>query len=78
MAPSDMGDGLIAESKHSNSTSIMLYLYHEMVVVGVFCTGKLRGGQDHAWSRRLPGTERPPGHEAGSAWPSGRILFILR
>jgi hypothetical protein len=30
--PSDMGDGLIAESKHSNSTFIMLYLYHEMVV----------------------------------------------
>jgi hypothetical protein len=27
-----MGDGLFAESKHSNSTFIMLYLYHEMVI----------------------------------------------
>jgi hypothetical protein len=25
-----MGDGLFAEAKHSNSTFIMLYLYHEM------------------------------------------------
>jgi hypothetical protein len=25
-----MGDGLFAESKRSNSTFIMLYLYHEM------------------------------------------------
>jgi hypothetical protein len=32
MTPSDMGDGLIAESKHSNSTFIMLYLYHEMAI----------------------------------------------
>jgi hypothetical protein len=24
-----MGDGLIAESKHSNSTFILLYMYHE-------------------------------------------------
>jgi hypothetical protein len=30
--PSDMGDGLITVSKHSNSTFIMLYLYHEMDV----------------------------------------------
>jgi hypothetical protein len=27
-----MGDGLIVESKHSNSIFIMLYLYHEMDV----------------------------------------------
>jgi hypothetical protein len=27
--PSKMGDGLIAESKHSNSTFILLYMYHE-------------------------------------------------
>jgi hypothetical protein len=27
-----MGDGLLAMSKHSNYTSIMLYLYHEMDV----------------------------------------------
>jgi hypothetical protein len=32
MTPSDMGDGLFAESKRSNSTFIMLYLYHEMVI----------------------------------------------
>jgi hypothetical protein len=25
-----MGDGLLVASKHSNSTFIMLYLYHEM------------------------------------------------
>jgi hypothetical protein len=25
-----LGDGLLAESKRSNSTFIMLYLYHEM------------------------------------------------
>jgi hypothetical protein len=30
--PSKMGDGLIVTSKHSNSTFIMLYLYHEMDV----------------------------------------------
>jgi hypothetical protein len=28
--PSDMGDGLFAAPKRSNSTFIMLYLYHEM------------------------------------------------
>jgi hypothetical protein len=28
----DMGDGLFAKFKHSNSTFIMLYLYHEMVI----------------------------------------------
>jgi hypothetical protein len=27
-----MGDGLFVESKCSNSTFIMLYLYHEMVI----------------------------------------------
>jgi hypothetical protein len=27
-----MGDGLFAESKQSNYTFIMLYLYHEMVI----------------------------------------------
>jgi hypothetical protein len=27
-----MGDGMFAESKHSNSTFIMLYLYPEMVI----------------------------------------------
>jgi hypothetical protein len=27
---SDMGDDLFAAAKHSNSTFIMLYLYHEM------------------------------------------------
>jgi hypothetical protein len=27
-----MGDGLFTESKHNNSTFIMLYLYHEMDV----------------------------------------------
>jgi hypothetical protein len=32
MTPSDMGDGLFVESKNSNSTFIMLYLYHEMDV----------------------------------------------
>jgi hypothetical protein len=32
MTPSNMGDGLIVESKHSNSIFIMLYLYHEMDV----------------------------------------------
>jgi hypothetical protein len=32
MTPSEMDDGLITESKHSNSTFIMLYLYHEMDV----------------------------------------------
>jgi hypothetical protein len=26
----NMGDGLFAASKHSNSTFIMLHLYHEM------------------------------------------------
>jgi hypothetical protein len=30
MTPSDMGDGSFAESKRSNSTFIMLNLYHEM------------------------------------------------
>jgi hypothetical protein len=30
--PSDVGDGLITVSKRSNSTFIMLYLYHEMDV----------------------------------------------
>jgi hypothetical protein len=30
MTPSDMGDGLFAESIRSNSTFIMLYLVHEM------------------------------------------------
>jgi hypothetical protein len=30
MTPSDMGDGLFIESKHSNSTFIMIYLVHEM------------------------------------------------
>jgi hypothetical protein len=30
MTPSDMGDGLFVESKHSNYTFIMLYLVHEM------------------------------------------------
>jgi hypothetical protein len=30
--PSDMGDGLITVSKHSNSTFIMVYLYHKMDV----------------------------------------------
>jgi hypothetical protein len=32
MTPSDMGDGLLVASKCSNSTFIMLYLYHEMDV----------------------------------------------
>jgi hypothetical protein len=27
-----MSDGLFAESKHSNSTFIMLYLYYEIVI----------------------------------------------
>jgi hypothetical protein len=27
-----MGDGMLATFKHSNSTFIMLYLYHEMEV----------------------------------------------
>jgi hypothetical protein len=31
-SPLEMGDGLLATSKHSNSTFIMLYLYHEMDV----------------------------------------------
>jgi hypothetical protein len=30
MTPSKMGDGLITVFKRSNSTFIMLYLYHEM------------------------------------------------
>jgi hypothetical protein len=30
MTSSDMGDGLFATPKHSNSTFIMLYLVHEM------------------------------------------------
>jgi hypothetical protein len=30
------------------------------------------------WSRHLSGTERPPGQEAGSVWPGGGILFVLR
>jgi hypothetical protein len=30
--PSEMGDGLFAASKCSNSTFIILYLYHEMDV----------------------------------------------
>jgi hypothetical protein len=30
MTPSDMGDGLFAVFKRSNSTFIMLSLYHEM------------------------------------------------
>jgi hypothetical protein len=30
MTPSEMGEGLITLSKHSNSTFIMLYLCHEM------------------------------------------------
>jgi hypothetical protein len=30
--PFEMGDGMLAASKHSNSTFIMLYLYHEMEV----------------------------------------------
>jgi hypothetical protein len=30
MTPSDMSDGLFAESIRSNSTFIMLYLVHEM------------------------------------------------
>jgi hypothetical protein len=32
MKPSKMGKGLIAASKHSNSTLIMLYLYHDVDV----------------------------------------------
>jgi hypothetical protein len=32
MTPSEMGDGLLAASKCSNSTFIMLYLCHEMDV----------------------------------------------
>jgi hypothetical protein len=32
MTPSDMGDGLFAVFKCSNSTFIILYLYHEMVI----------------------------------------------
>jgi hypothetical protein len=32
MTPLKMGYGLITESKRSNSTFIMLYLYHEMDV----------------------------------------------
>jgi hypothetical protein len=32
MTPSDMGDGLFAAPKRSNSTFIILYLYHEMDV----------------------------------------------
>jgi hypothetical protein len=31
-APSEMGDGLLAASKRTNSTFIMLYLCHEMDV----------------------------------------------
>jgi hypothetical protein len=30
MTPSDIDDGLFAESRHSNSNFIMLYLIHEM------------------------------------------------
>jgi hypothetical protein len=29
------------------------------------------------WLRRLPGTKRPPGREAGSVWPGGRTPSIL-
>jgi hypothetical protein len=32
MTPSEMGDDLIVEFERSNSTFIMLYLYHEMEV----------------------------------------------
>jgi hypothetical protein len=32
VTPSKIGDGLIVESKHSNSTFIILYLYHVMNV----------------------------------------------
>jgi hypothetical protein len=32
--------------------------------------------QETRWSRRLPGTERSPGREAGFAWPGGGIPFI--
>jgi hypothetical protein len=32
VTPSDMGDGLFVVFKPSNSTLIMLYLYHEMII----------------------------------------------
>jgi hypothetical protein len=55
MTPSDMGDGLFAESKRSNSTFIMLYLYHEMVidylVVDEMINIKIVWSQLHAWNR---------------------------
>jgi hypothetical protein len=45
MTPSDMGDGLFAAPKRSNSTFIMIYLVHEMdidyLVVGEMIISEL-------------------------------------
>jgi hypothetical protein len=38
---------------------------------------KRRSSLESQWSRCLPGTKRPLGGEVGSAWPGGRILFVL-
>jgi hypothetical protein len=52
MTPSDMGDGLFVESKHSNFTFTMLYLVHEMdidyLVVDEMINIKIVWSQLHA------------------------------